>query len=228
VFVTAEGGLGDTIRPRLDAAGGDPERVLVFQLDALPQIDEAGLQTIENAIRACDARLLVLDPLNAFLSERVDTYKDHHIRRVLAPLAALAARTGVAVLVIRHLNKSGGQNAKYRGGGSIGIFGAARSALLAAPDPDDPSRKVLAVNKHNLHGPVQALGYEIVPVDVPRQEDRPIATVQVRWLGPTTHTARDLLVDPESDDDRSALDEAIAWLRDQLTAGPQLAEEMFK
>jgi hypothetical protein len=52
--------------------------------------------------------------------------------------------------------------------------------------------------------------------------------VQVRWLGPTTHTARDLLVDAESDDDRSALEEAIAWLRDQLTSGPQLAEEMFK
>src|SRR5262249_27535834 len=131
VFVTAEDGLADTIRPRLDAAEGDPERVLVFRLDALPQIDEAALQNIENAMRACGARLLVLDPLNAFLPARVATYKDHHIRRALAPLAALAARTGAAVLVIRHLNKSGGQNAKYRGGGSIGIFGAARSALLA-------------------------------------------------------------------------------------------------
>ena len=222
VFVTAEDGLADTIRPRLDAAEGDPERVLVFPLDTLPQIDEAGLQTIENAIHACGARFLVWDPLNAFLSERVDTYKDHHIRRALAPLAALAARTGAAVLVIRHLNKSGGQNAKYRGGGSIGIFGAARSALLAAPDPNDPSRKVLAVNKHNLYGEVPALAYEMVEVH------KPIPTVQVRWLGPTTHTARDLLVDAESDDDRSALDEAIAWLRDQLTSGPQLAEEMFK
>lgn len=220
--MTAEDGLGDTIRPRLDAAGGDPERVLVFQLDALPQIDEAGLQTIENAIRACDARLLVLDPLNAFLSERVDTYKDHHIRRALAPLAALAARTGAAVLVIRHLNKSGGQNAKYRGGGSIGIFGAARSALLARPDPNDPSRKVLAVNKHNLSGERAALGYEMVQVD------RPIATVKVHWRGPTTYTARDLLVDQVTDEDRSALDEAVAWLRDQLKAGPRLAEELFK
>jgi hypothetical protein len=228
VFVTAEDGLADTIRPRLDAAGGDPERVLVFALDALPQIDEAGLQTIEHAIRACGARLLVLDPLNAFLSERVDTYKDHHIRRALAPLAALAARTGAAVFVIRHLNKSGGQNAKYRGGGSIGIFGAARSALLAAPDPDELSHKVLAVNKHNLSSDVPALGYELVQVDLPASGAKPISTVQVRWLGPTTHTARDLLVDAEGDDDRSALDEAIAWLRDQLTSGPQLAEEMFK
>src|SRR5262245_47446771 len=58
VFVTAEDGLADTIRPRLDAAEGDPERVLVFRLDALPQIDEAALQNIENAMRACGARLL--------------------------------------------------------------------------------------------------------------------------------------------------------------------------
>jgi hypothetical protein len=228
VFVTAEDGLADTIRPRLDAAGGDPKRVLVFRLDELPQIDEAGLQTIERAMRACRAGLLVMDPLNAFLPEHVDTYKDHHIRRALAPLAALAARTGAAVLVIRHLNKSGGQNAKYRGGGSIGIIGAARSALLAAPDPDDPSRKVLAVNKHNLAREVPALGYEFAQATMPVSGDRLIETVKIRWLGPTTHTVRDLLADQVDDGDRSALDEAVAWLRDELSSGPQLAAEAFK
>jgi hypothetical protein len=220
VFVTAEDGLADTIRPRLDAAGGNPERVLVFPLDALPQIDEEGLQTIEDAIRACGARLLVLDPLNAFLSERVDTYKDHHIRRALAPLAALAARTGAAVLVIRHLNKSGGQNAKYRGGGSIGIFGAARSALLAAPDPDDPSRKVLALNKHNLSSDVPALGYELVEVELSPPGDKPITTVQVRWLGPTRYTPRDLLVEQGGEEDRSGLDEAMEAIRAIVAKGP--------
>ena len=225
VYVTAEDGLADTIRPRLDAAEGDPGRVLAFSLEALPQIDEAGLQTIENAIRACDARLVVLDPLNAFLSERVDTYKDHHIRRALAPLAALAARTGVAVLVIRHLNKSGGQNAKYRGGGSIGIFGAARSALLAAPDPDDPSRKVLALNKHNLSGDVPALGYELLQVDLPAPGDKPITTVRVRWLGPTRYTPQDLLAEQAGEEDRSALDEAMEAIRAIVAKGPVLVKD---
>lgn len=217
VYVSAEDGNGDTTRPRLEAAGGDPSRVAVFLPEALPQLDAAGLQTLEEAIGAAAARLLVLDPLAAFVPERVDTHTDHHVRRALAPLAALAARTGAAVLIIRHLNKSGGQNAKYRGGGSIGILGAARSALLAAPDPDDESRKVLAVIKHNLAEPVPALGYALegVPGIIP--------TVRVRWLGTTSHTARQLLAEPVGEDERSATDEALGWLRAELGKGPKAA-----
>jgi putative DNA primase/helicase len=223
VYVTAEDGLADTIRPRFDAAGGDPERVRVFDFDDLPDLDAAGLSRLEAAIRACDARLLVLDPLNAFLPDRVDTHQDKSIRRALRPLAALAVRTGAAVLVIRHLNKSSDQkNPKYRGGGTIGIFGAARAALLAAPDPDDPTRKALAVNKHNLTGEQPTLGYELEGVT------EPLSTVRVKWLGPTPYTARDLLAERTDDEERTALDEAVAWLRDYLTTGPKPAAQTIK
>jgi archaellum biogenesis ATPase FlaH len=223
VYVTGEDGLGDTVRPRLDAAGGDPARVMVFDFDTLPELSAEGLEVMQAAITDCSAKLLVLDPLNAFLPDAVDSHVDKSVRRALRPLAALADRTGIAVLVIRHLKKSGGTNAKYRGGGSIGIIAAARSAMLAAPDPADPTRKVLAMVKHNLSAPVPSLAYELVGTTVGE-----ISTVRVTWRGPTTYTAADLLAEPAPPEEQSKLDEAIEWLRAELSGGPQLMTDVSK
>jgi hypothetical protein len=217
VYLTAEDGLGDTIRPRLDAAGGDATRVAVFPLEALPTLgDPGGIARIEAAIRRVDAKLVVVDPFMAFVTERVDSYKDHHLRRLLTPLAALAQRTGVAVLAIRHLTKDDKRRAKYRGGGSIGLIGAARSALLAAPDPDDETTKVLAVVKHNLAPLAPALGYRLVSAG---------AAPRVEWLGPTHHAADDLAGAFDAEE-RSAFDEAIDFLRTALGTGSRPAREV--
>jgi hypothetical protein len=191
--------------------------MLVRLLDDTPELNDAGIRVLEAAIEEIGAKLLVLDPLNAFLPDRVDTRTDHHIRRALKPLAALAERTGVAVVVIRHLNKSGGQNPKYRGGGSIGIFGAARASLLAAPDPDDPTRKVLARNKCNLGPSVRALAYELVQIG---------DTARVEWQGFTDHSARDLLVEPDEPEEKTRLTEAVEMLRDLLADGPRPVGEV--
>src|SRR3954462_8930130 len=75
----------------------------------------------------------------AYLDRRVNASRDQDARQALAPLAVLADKVGVAVVVVRHLTKTGGENALYRGGGSIGIIGTARSGLLAATDPEDPA-----------------------------------------------------------------------------------------
>jgi hypothetical protein len=84
------------------------------------------------------------------------------VRSLLLPLAKMADDTGAAVLVVRHMNKGGGQNALYRGGGSIGIIGAARAGILAAPDPQDESRRVVAVTKSNLAEMPPALTYRVL------------------------------------------------------------------
>ena len=78
---------------------------------------------------------MVVDPLMAFLSGDTNSHKDQDVRRALAPLASVAQRTGAAVLIVRHLNKAGGGNTPYRGGGSLGIIGAARAGLVVAEDP---------------------------------------------------------------------------------------------
>jgi hypothetical protein len=211
VILSAEDGLGDTIRPRLEAAGADLARILAFGFEELPEIP-AGLNVIEAAIVSVRAALVLVDPVMAFLADHVESHRDHHIRRALAPLAGLAQRTEVAMMAIRHLNKSGGSNAKYRGGGSIGITGAARSVMLAAPDPDDPTRKILARVKGNLAQPWPAIAYRLLPAG---------ETVRVEWIEETAHTANGLLaVGEEEGDGRSALDEAKRLLADQLEGGP--------
>src|SRR5205807_2133761 len=96
------------------------------------------------------ARLVVIDPVVAFLDRKVQLSIDQSIRAALLPLAHLARKHHCVILLVRHLNKLGDQRAVYRGGGSIGLIAACRSAWLLAADPDCPARRILAQNKNNL------------------------------------------------------------------------------
>ena len=127
---------------------------------------------------------------------------------MLSRLAALADRTGCTVLLLRHLNKAKGGDPLYRGGGSIGIVGAARAGLLVAPDPDAPERRVLASVKSNLGPAPESLAYRLVG-------EGEFGVARVQWEGQTGHTARTLLAEPSDDD--GAATEAEGWLTDYLT-----------
>src|SRR5262249_21685102 len=120
-------------------------------------------------------RLVIIDPLMAFLDGEIDSHKDSDIRRLMFLIRLLAEKTQAAFLVVRHLNKmTTVTEALYRGGGSIGIVGAARSALLVGKPPDDEQQRVLAPIKHNLCAPPQTLAYRINFGDGP---------ARVEWLG---------------------------------------------
>jgi hypothetical protein len=218
LFLSAEDEIADTLRPRLEAAGGDSSRVVGIRLDSLPTIGEGrGLAIIESAIREHHVALLVVDPLTAFLADHVETYRDHHVRRVLTPLAAVAASTGTAVMGVRHINKTGGTNAKHRGGGSIAFTGAARAVLLAAPDPDDSTRKILVPVKNNLSAPVTAVAYSLDPAG---------STVRVRWISETGHTANALLAAAQEAEAPTKLGEAADFLARELAAGARRAKDL--
>jgi hypothetical protein len=217
VLLSAEDDPGDTIVPRLLAAGADLTRVRLVEgvkgergetrLIALP----TDLGALESALRETQAVLVVVDPLMAFLDSEVNAHRDQDVRRALAPLARLAERSTAAFLVVRHLNKSSGAHALYRGGGSIGIIGAARSGLLAARDPEDDERRVLAVTKSNLARRAPSLAYSLVGES---------ETVRVEWLGECTHSASSLLAVPLDDEERSAIQAAVDFLETELRAGP--------
>jgi RecA-family ATPase len=218
LVLSAEDGLADTIRPRLDAAGADVGRV--HALTEVRYTDEEGrsrtravtladVRLIEQAVTEVGAKLVIVDVLMAFLPGKVDSHRDQDVRSVLSGLSGMTERTGCCLLLLRHLNKATGGNPLYRGGGSIGIVGAARAALLAAHDPDDDSRRVLAVTKSNLAAMPGALAYQLV--DSP---DHGCARVQ--WLGATSHQAGDLLGRHDQDEDRTERDEAADWLVDYL------------
>ncbi len=224
VLLSAEDGLADTIRPRLDAAGADVFRIVALTAvstggeDRLPTLP-GDIDRLEAAIVAYDAVLVVVDVLMAYLDAAVNAHRDQDVRGALAPIAAMAERTGAAVVVLRHLNKSTGGPAVYRGGGSIGIVGAARSALVVGRDPDDEERLVLAVTKANLAPLAPSLVYRIV--------DRGGAGA-IAWEGGSTLTAAQLLAvrSVGSDEDRGALGEAEDVLSTILVAGPVAAKEV--
>lgn len=226
-IMTAEDGIADTVRPRLEAAGADLERVEVFtevqMVDGatrLPSIP-MDLSHVEALVTRSGVALVVIDVLNAYLSSKVDGYRDQDVRGALHPLAKMAERTGATVVCLRHLSKTGGANAIYRGGGSIGIIGGARAGLLVAPDPDDESRRVLAVSKSNLAEKPPSLAYRLV-------NDRLHDVARVQWEGAVEHTADGLLVtrgeEHRSDDEL----DAVGVLTDILMGGPLWVAEAIK
>ncbi len=225
VILSAEDGAADTIRPRLDAAGGDPSRVL--DLSTVPDGDgerlisiPEDLDVIRRGVERVGAVIVVIDPFTAFLSGRHNAHKDQDVRRALAPLARLAQDTGAAVVMVRHLNKAAGGNALYRGGGSIGIVGASRAAFLVAKHPEDEDGRVLAPLKSNLARPAPSLAFKLVGV--------PNGAVRVEYQGATGHAADALLAAPADPEDRSALGEAMEFLRDILGDGPVWSKEIKK
>lgn len=227
ILMSAEDGLGDTIRPRLQAAGADLSRVVALQ--AIPDGTTEGrfpelpldVAYIRGLVDQHDAALLIIDPLMAYLGSGVNSWRDQDARRALAPLATMADATGCAVVLVRHLNKAPGGNALYRGGGSIGIIGAARCGLLVAADPDDPDRRVLASTKSNLAKPPGSIAFRLEPVagsDVAR----------VVYVGGSVYSASTLLSPHEDGDQVPARTEAEDWLRNLLANGSVPARDALK
>ncbi len=215
ILLSAEDGLADTVRPRLDAAGADVSRVHAVQGVTLPDGSLrpptlADVDELHQLVTETGARLLVVDVLMAYLPSGTDSHKDQDIRRVLSRLSALADATGCTVLLLRHLNKAKGGDPMYRGGGSIGIVGAVRAGMLVAKDPDDEQVRVLACTKSNLGPEPKALTYRLTDADAH-------GVARVQWLGTSTHDARALLADPGDSPETPERDEATAWLEDYLT-----------
>lgn len=232
VIVTCEDAIGDTIRPRLEEAGADLSRCLVVQ--TVPEWDDKreqwtervpvipdDLPQIEEAVKRVDARLLIIDPLFAHLSGEINSFRDQDVRRALAPLANLVERLDVAALIIRHLNKASGGNVLYRGGGSIGIVGAARLGMLLARNPNDENALVLASTKANIALQPDSLTLRIVS----SSNDSDVGIVQ--WEGTTPLTAQEL-VSSYAGKTATKQDEATEWLIARLSHGPVLSETLIR
>lgn len=225
LILNAEDDPARTIRPRLESMGADVNRVhLLNEIgagnDAVPVTFPGHLQALEASIVRLSAAFVIVDPLMAFLSGAVDSHKDSDVRRVLAQVKRIAERTQAAILVVRHLNKMATvSEAMYRGGGSIGIIGAARSALLVAKHPVTPCVRVLARVKGNLCEEPPALAYAIEKVD---------GGAAVGWLGEADLTANDLLSKQGTGKPRGeAIVEAERFLREELANGPVAAAELL-
>jgi RecA/RadA recombinase len=148
LFQTAEDGLADTIKPRLLAADADCGYISGIDESSYPLTITDG--RLEEALRLTNARLVILDPLQAYLGADVDMHRANSIRPVMSYLANMAEQYGCAVILIGHMNKNMGTKAAYRGLGSIDLTAAARSVLLVARDKRDEDRRIVMQIKSSL------------------------------------------------------------------------------
>ena len=216
LFLSAEEGVA-TMRPRAEAAGADLDWLINVSASGGVLSLPAQLPELEKFIRSYGADLVVIDPLLAFLPPEAAANLDQCVRRALTPLAILAADTGCAILLVRHLRKSESAKAILRGQGSAGIIAAARTGLLAARHPADPSRNVLAVSKSNVAGALPSLGYRVRPDGA----NRPV----IEWSGEVGLSADALGESPEAP--LRARDRAALWLHRELVGGPRRATDLL-
>ena len=208
LLLTAEDHLGATIKKRLRDMGADLNRIMAIS-EAFA-LDDTGLQHLETLILSLSVRLIILDPIVAFLSAELDLHRANEVRAILSRLAHMAEAYLCAIVIIRHLSKGTASKNIYRGQGSIDFTAACRSVLLAGHDPDDQNNRALVQIKSNLGPMADPLGYSI-------EEGL------FRWTGGTNLTAGQLLA---SEMEASVLGDAKTLLSDLLADGPRGADEI--
>ncbi len=210
IYQTAEDGLGDTVKPRLIEAEADLDRVLVIDESK----EELSLSDgrIEKAILQNRAKLLILDPMQAYVGEKTDMNRANEIRPLFRKLADIAERTGCAIVMIGHLNKASGGQSAYRGLGSIDFRAAARSVLLVGRVRKEPNVRVIIHDKSSL-----------------APEGKPVAfslgdETGFEWIGEYEITAEDLL-SGRGGDSESKEEQARQMILDMLSDGNKVLSE---
>jgi len=213
LYQSAEDGVEDTMKPRLISAGADCDNIAFIDETEMPlTLDNPRL---ESAILETGAKLLVLDPLQAYLGDNGEMNRADGIRPKLKQLAAIAARTYCAVIVIGHMNKAGNAKGLYRGLGSIDITAAARSVLLIGRIKSNPSIRVMAQLKNSLAKEGPAVAFEIN------------AGSSVRWIGSYDISADELLLGEATLGEDSKIAAAERILSDMLIDGAKPCLQVY-
>ena len=205
IYQTAEDGMGDTIKPRLVEAGADLSRVMVIDdtEEALTLSDDR----IEKAICQNQVRLLIIDPVQAFIGADVDMNRANEVRPVFRKLGMIAEKTGCAIVLIGHLNKSSGTQSTYRGLGSIDIMAAVRSLLFIGKVKKDPTTRVLIHEKSSLAPPGETMAFKLGDEE------------GFRWVGAYEISADDLLDGKEGKPTETKLQRGTKLIYELLTDG---------
>ena len=202
IYQTAEDGMGDTIKPRLVEAGADLSRVMVIDdsEEALTLSDDR----IEKAVRQNHVRLVIIDPVQAFIGADVDMNRANEVRPVFRKLGMIAEKTGCAIVLIGHLNKSSGAQSTYRGLGSIDIMAAVRSLIFIGKVRKDPTTRVLIHEKSSLAPPGETMAFKLGDEE------------GFRWVGAYEISADELLDGKEGKATETKLERGAKLIRELL------------
>lgn len=205
LYITAEDGIADTIRPRAEKVGADLTRLFVPRNPQSFSLADPAI--LSNAMRRYTPRLVVLDPLQAFLGADIDMHRANEVRPLMTTLLALAIEHTCAIVAIRHWTKAPGGRAKHRGQGNVDFTAAARSALSIGESPEDDTLRIMAHAKSSL----SKSGVSIV---------FSIHDEGLQWCGTSTLTADELSAAQPQRHHHQRKD-AMEWLKDYLRDGPQ-------
>ena len=210
IYQTAEDGLGDTVKPRLIEAGADLDRVLVID-DSEVQLTLSD-ERIEKAIVENNARLVIIDPIQAYLGADVDMNRANEVRPIFMRLGQVAQRTGCAILLIGHLNKAAGMQSLQRGLGSIDIAAAVRSVMFIGKLKHDPTMRILTHEKSSLAPPGASVAFSLGDEG------------GFRWVGEYDITADEMLsgIEPQRETKTQQAKDLICAL---LAGGKQVLSE---
>ena len=202
IYQTAEDGMGDTIKPRLVEAGADLSRVMVIDdtEEALTLSDDR----IEKAVRQNQVRLVIIDPVQAFIGADVDMNRANEVRPVFRKLGMIAEKTECAIVLIGHLNKSSGTQSTYRGLGSIDIMAAVRSLIFIGKVRKDPTTRVLIHEKSSLAPPGETMAFKLGDEE------------GFRWVGAYEISADELLDGKEGKATETKLERGAKLIRELL------------
>jgi hypothetical protein len=234
LYVGVEDGIEDTVVPRLIAAGADLAlmKAVYYPVDdngASPQFTiPSDVPQLRQLVEKYEAELVIIDPITAFLDDKIDPYKDASVRRALGPIAQMAEDTDCTVVMILHFNKKVGQRAQHRGTGSPAFTNLSRAVMSALPDPENTGLSVLASVKNNNAPKPKSLAYEIVE-ETFREGRRTILASKIVWLGESDISA-DQAAGAEGHEPKKTAPtrEAIkALILDILADGPRPASEVI-
>lgn len=199
--------------PRLIDAGAKKEKVIVIDESESPlTLTDT---RIEEAITKYNAKMLIIDPLQAYLGGNVDMHRANEIRPIMHNLSNVAERTGCAIVLIGHMNKDEKKsNALNKGLGSIDIVAAARSVLLLGRDPKNEYIRVVVPIKSSLAPEGKSVAFELTP------------DTGFKWLGESKLTSRDLLgISKKGKKETSKIEDAKAYILELLEEGDILVKE---
>lgn len=180
LIMSAEDGIGDTIRPRLDTMESDPRRIYAFNEPLT--LDEEGLENFETQVNEIKPLLVIIDPLVAYMGAAIDLHRANETRELMKYLTFISEKHHTSILAVRHLTKSEKNKSIYRGIGSIDLTAAARSVIMVGRDPHDEDIRVICHIKSNLAPLGDSIRYTIR-----KGKSKPF-----KWIGPSKLTAEDI------------------------------------
>ncbi len=215
LLFTAEDDLEAVVKPRLTATKADAALVYALRMNAELWLPD-GIEELRELVRVTQARLIIFDPLLAYVAEETETHKERDVRVLIRRLHDVAAEFDAAVLAVMHFKKGAEADALYRVSGAAGFGNAARSVLAAARDPNDDTRRVLVHVKNNYGVEKPAIRFEV------RQVGDSSAVVFGEEVNLTQREVFGQRPGPEPE----AQDEAVEFLRSELADGPRSAKDV--